>query len=102
MSNLKWSQPHGEGVHYMTEFNGKDDIVMAKVFEMRVSTSAQMQMRLPEKYNGEPPRKTFGWGGPMTYLSSSYRNWKRERALKKAKKWCEKVWQEYIDIISMG
>lgn len=100
---LYWEETY-RGFHQLVEYKAgspNGNLVWAIISERRVSTEAKFQMMLPNefKYDG-PPEKTFTWGGPLVYVSSTYASWKRERALDKAKKWCEKVYAEYWDILS--
>lgn len=100
--NLKWEETLS-GYHQLIEYNPEvpnGNLVWAKVMEMRTSSSAEFLMKLPNDFKVERPSKVFSWGGPLTFLSSRWNKFKRERALKKAKKWLEGVYQEYFDILS--
>ena len=92
---LKWEETHS-GYHQLIEYredfpNG--NLVWATVHEMRVSTSATFEMTQGFGSVSE----TFVWSGPITFLSNRWRKFKRERALKKAKKWCDKEYKKYWD-----
>lgn len=98
---MKWEEEYS-GYHELVQRDKnlpKGNLVWATISERRTSTFAEMQMNNAKGFKNV---KTFSWGGPLSFVSSRYRSWKRERALKKAKKWCEKCYQDYLDAMMFG
>lgn len=94
---MKWES--GNGRHLLVQHEKSlphGNLVWATVIDYSDTSLATFDMPI---LDDEKPHKRFFKQDWFCNISSTYAEWKRARALSKAKKWCENKYDEYWKIL---
>lgn len=96
---LKWEEAYGQWKLVQIDPSlPKGNLVWATITQGRVCMMAEFEMTLSDE---EKPRKSFGFSGILSHLSSRISMWRKRRALNKAQKWVEKQYAQYWKIMGV-